>query len=319
MAKAKTLVISGPIDAKHVGGINVMGGQQPSIVDNYFSKNALEPDQLPSHTFVATGNIEVPRRSDTFGGTVRHPSVAIRRSLSKLRRSSTSHQNEPRSVSETRGRAHTEMNRSDSERSKSARPLRMQSSLSRLRQRVGLDRDQHPSPPASKPATPEPEQEPKEEQESETAPTPIQKDYPPLEVRRTRSTRTASYTSRYSEPEETPINPSRQPYHPIDRKPTTIHRRPSPTSVPAIPIVPPTTTTTPPVRPKRADSGTAIAFDKVPAQERPLPFQQIMAVPSLAERMALYKKTREYWACADHGLVEWTGRAVGPKMMMSRA
>jgi hypothetical protein len=182
---------------------------------------------------------------------------------------------------------------------------------------VGLDRDQYPSPPASKPVTPEPEQEPKQEKELEVVPTPIQKDYPPLEVRRTPSSRTASYTSRYSEPEVTSMNTSTQPHQPpVDRKPHTIHRRPSPTSVP---IVHSTTTSTPPVRPKRADSGTAIAFDKVPAQERPLPFQEIMAVQSLAERMALYKKTREYWACADHGLVEWTGRAVGPKVMMSRA
>lgn len=42
-----------------------------------------------------------------------------------------------------------------------------------------------------------------------------------------------------------------------------------------------------------------------------------MAVQSLAERMALYKKTREYWAYADHGLVEWTGRAGGPKVMVA--
>lgn len=328
MAKTKTLVISGPIDAKHVGGVNIMSGQQPSMIDSYFSKTALEPDQLPSHTFVATGNIEVPRRSDTFAGTVRHPSVAIRRSLSKLRRSSTTHQQEPRSVSETRGRAYTDMNRSDSQRSKNARPLRMQSSLSRLRQRVGLDRDLYPPPPHSKPTTPEPEQESKQEEElSEAAPTPIQKDYPPLKVRRTPSSRIASYTSRYSDYEDTIAQPSTQPPVPhVDRKPSpmsrqtsTIHRRPSPTSVPIITPITSTFTPNPPVRPKRADSGTAIAFDKVPAQERPLPFQEIMAVQNLEQRMALYKKTREYWACADHGLEEWTGRAGGPKVMMGRA
>ncbi|OAL01205.1 hypothetical protein IQ06DRAFT_369254 [Phaeosphaeriaceae sp. SRC1lsM3a] len=313
MAKTKTLVISGPIDAKHVGGINVMGGQQPSMLDNYFSKNALEPDQLPSHTFVATGNIEVPRRSDTIAGTIRRPSVAIRRSLSRLRRSSISHPPEPRSVSETRGRGNTDMNRSDSERSKSARPLRMQSSLSRLRQRVGLDRDIYPFPPASKSVTPEPEAEP--EQLPEAAPTPIQKDYPPLQIRRSTSSRVASYTSKYSEPDVPLTNTSTQPRQPpVHRKPSTIHRRPSPTSHP---VATSKTTPTPPVRPKRADSGTAIAFDKVPAQERPLPFQDIMAVQSLAERMALYKKTREYWAYADHGLVEWTGRAGGPKVMVA--
>ncbi|KAH7410023.1 hypothetical protein DE146DRAFT_334446 [Phaeosphaeria sp. MPI-PUGE-AT-0046c] len=315
MTKTKPLVISGPMDAKHVGGINVLCGQQPSMLDNYFSKNTLEPDQLPSHTFVATGNIEVPKRSETIAVTIRRPSVAIRRSFSRLRRSSISHPPEPRSVSETRGREHMDMNRSDSERSKSARPLRMQSSLSRLRQRVGLDRDTHPSPPASKPVTPEPDLEP--EQGPGSAPTPIQKDYPPLQVPRPTSSRVASYTSRYSEPEVQPTNTSSQPRQPpLYHQQSTIHRRPSPISHPAATS---TTAQLPPVRPKRADSGTAIAFDKVPTQERPLPFQEIMAVQSLAERMALYKKTREYWAYADHGLVEWTGRAVGPKVMANRA
>jgi hypothetical protein len=89
-------------------------------------------------------------------------------------------------------------------------------------------------------------------------------------------------------------------------------RRPSLMSTATIPSKQPL------IRPKRADSGTAIDFDRVPAQERPSPFQDIMAVQSLAERMELYKKTREYWAYADHGLVEWTGLASGPKMVAGR-
>jgi hypothetical protein len=63
----------------------------------------------------------------------------------------------------------------------------------------------------------------------------------------------------------------------------------------------------PPTRPKRADSGTAIDFDDVPVDERPLGFKEIVAVKSFDERMALYKRTRDYWASADHGLEEWIG------------
>jgi hypothetical protein len=65
-------------------------------------------------------------------------------------------------------------------------------------------------------------------------------------------------------------------------------------------------------RPKRADSGTAIDFDDVPVEERPMGFKEIMAVKSFAERMECYRKTREYWAKADHGLGEWVGKAGRP-------
>ncbi|ORY15990.1 hypothetical protein BCR34DRAFT_584693 [Clohesyomyces aquaticus] len=65
----------------------------------------------------------------------------------------------------------------------------------------------------------------------------------------------------------------------------------------------------PPSRPKRADSGTAIDFSDVPEGARPLGFREIIAVRSFKDRMMLYKRTREYWAYADHGLEEWVGRA----------
>ncbi|KAL1595104.1 hypothetical protein SLS60_009791 [Paraconiothyrium brasiliense] len=77
---------------------------------------------------------------------------------------------------------------------------------------------------------------------------------------------------------------------------------------PSVPQKAPSQKKTPVVRPKRADSGTAIDLDDVPAEERPLGFREILAVSSFAERMALYKKTREYWAHADHGLGEWVDR-----------
>jgi hypothetical protein len=286
-----------------------MSGKQPSLLDSYFSKNALQPDELPSHTFVAQGKTEVPRRSDTIGGTIRRPDLSIKHSLSRLRRKSISHTSEMHSSSEGRSNVNTGIDRSDSVMTtKNARPLRMQSSLSRLRQRVGLDKDLYVSPPISKPTTPEPE----------SAPAPIQKDYPPLRVRKSFSRITSYASSHYS---ETGIGMPTNPQPPsVQRQASAIDRRPSPPSRrPVITATNSAPVTKPPGRPKRADSGTAIAFDDLPVQQRPMPFQEIMAVQSFADRMAMYKKTREYWACADHGLVEWTGRAGGPRVAQARA
>jgi hypothetical protein len=65
-------------------------------------------------------------------------------------------------------------------------------------------------------------------------------------------------------------------------------------------------------RPKRADSGTAIDFDGVPLEQRPLDFQQIQAIKNVEERLRSYRCTRDYWASADHGLDDWVGRARRP-------
>jgi hypothetical protein len=289
-----------------------MSGKQPSLLDSYFSKNPLQPDELPSHTFVAQGKTEVPRRSDTIAGTIRRPDLSIRHSISRLRRKSISHTSEKRSSSEERNNINIAPDRSDSVMTKKdVRPLRMQSSLSRLRQRVGLDKDLYVSPPVSKPATPEPE----------AAPSPIQKDYPPLRMRKSFS-RIASYaSSHYSEPEQIIPSMPMMPHPPsIQRQPSTIQRKPSPQPrQPVVAATKPIPNTKLLARPKRADSGTAIAFDDLPEQQRPMPFQEIMAVQSFADRMAMYKKTREFWACADHGLVEWTGKAGGPRMAKAGA
>jgi hypothetical protein len=375
-----------------------MGGNQPSMLDGYFNKNALVPDELPSHTFVATGNIEVPKRSDTIAGTIRRPSLSIKRSLSKLRRrSSISHTSETRSTSKDDAR----LGRSDSvETRKSARPLRMQSSLSRLRQRVGLDRDLSASPPTSQRVTPEPRGAPgairkhdlpislsasppssqRTTPEPQAAPAPIRKndlplrayESPPPSHRVTPEPQVAptplrkndlplrAYVSPLSSLRGTPelqaapaavpkndlplrayaslsrdtssSSSATKPRKPIastfiTRKPPSSQREPSfvgrkPSTIQQKTFQPPHHQTSappprpaqPPSRPKRADSGTAIGFEKVPAQQRPLPFQEIMAVKSFAERMAMYKRTREYWAYAEHGLVEWTGKAAGPKI-----
>jgi hypothetical protein len=306
MAKPKILIISGPMDARHVGGVNVMGNGGPNV-DNYFTTiTAIVPDELPSHTFVAIGKTEVPRRSETIATTIRRPSISLKRSLSRLRRKSISHQFEAHRKSENEHQTDKPMSRSES--ANNYGPLRMRTSMSRLRQRVGLDCDLYDAPPVFKTPSPEPE----------IVPEPIQKDNPPIPDKRAlaRLTTTSSIYSDF-EPVRTNVVPRQQPSV-IQLQSSTIRRRPSPIErqlsnakqqSPQLPS-----------RPKRVDSGTAIDFNDVPIQERPIPFKEIMAVSSFAERMAMYKKTREYWASADHGLVTWTEHAkVGPRAAVARS
>ena len=68
-----------------------------------------------------------------------------------------------------------------------------------------------------------------------------------------------------------------------------------------------------PVRPKRADSGTAIDLTEIPLDERPLGFREILAVKSFTERMEMYQRARQYWANANHGLDEWVGATTAPR------
>ncbi|KAI4670714.1 uncharacterized protein J4E88_009807 [Alternaria novae-zelandiae] len=294
MAKKKALVISGPMDAKHVGGVNVLGGSGASLND-YFHTTAIQPDERPSHTFVATGKTEVPRRADTVGGTLRRSSVSLSRSLSKLRRNSSSHHTETAQVGGKNSEMDSQFGRSGS----TSRPLRKQSSISRLRQRVGLDHELYDAAPKSKPTTPEPRFLP------ELA---FQDDQ---QLRDTRAlARLTTTSSIYSTPDPGPLQTT------IVRKqvPLVTQRRPSPLDSQTS-----NTSVQPPARTKRVDSGTAIDLKHIPVQERPIPFKEIMAVPTLDERMAMYKKTREYWAHAEHGLVEWTARAAGPKAPITRS
>ncbi|KAI4931556.1 hypothetical protein J4E85_004149 [Alternaria conjuncta] len=294
MAKKKALVISGPMDAKHVGGVNVLGGSGASLND-YFHTTAIQPDERPSHTFVATGKTEVPRRADTVGGTLRRSSVSLSRSLSKLRRNSSSHHTETTQVGGKNSEMDSQFGRSDS----TSRPLRKQSSISRLRQRVGLDHELYDAAPKSKPPTPEPRFLPE---------LVFQDD---LQLRDTRAlARLTTTSSIYSTPDPGPLQTT------IVRKqvPLMTQRRPSPLDGQTS-----NTSVQPPARTKRVDSGTAIDLKHIPVQERPIPFKEIMAVTTLDERMAMYKKTREYWAHAEHGLVEWTARAAGPKAPITRS
>jgi hypothetical protein len=296
MVKAKTLIISGPMDAKHVGGVNVLGNSG-SILNNYFPSTVVVPDERPSHTFVASGRTEVPRRSDTVAGTLRSRSVSLKRSLSRPRRNSSSHHTEA-----VRGRERDHQIDSEVERSHSidtSRPLKVQSNMSRLRHRVGLDRELYDAASASK--TPTPEQQNTSELAHQGQP----------ELQNTRAlahltTTSSIYSTIDLDSAETKIARKQQPF--------VLQRRPSPLERQT-----PNASVQPPAIPKRTDSGTAIDFNDIPVQERPIPFKEIMAVSSLAERMAMYKKTREYWAHADHELIAWTERAVRPKAIAARS
>jgi len=285
-----------------------MGGMQSSMLDSYFNKIVMEPDETPSHTYTATGKIEVPKRSDTFAGTIRRPSLSLKRSLSKLRRKSISHVSEEHNPSESRSRDNRPITRSESVKTKgSAKSLRMQSSLSRLRQRVGLDRELHDVTPEPKPIA----------TEAPVAPEPLKMDYSPLQVRRPLSRGTSHASTTHLELERRTAAKNSVQRNPSSSQrdlSTAQRRRPAVSHQP----VAQSSMSNRPARPKRADSGTAIALDSVPLMERPLPFQEIMAVKSFSERMELYKKTREYWAYADHGLIEWTGRANAPKHAFGR-
>jgi hypothetical protein len=55
-----------------------------------------------------------------------------------------------------------------------------------------------------------------------------------------------------------------------------------------------------------AISATATAS---PTSDKPLGFKDILQIKSPAERINSYDKTRDYWAHADHGLVDWVSSA----------
>ncbi|KAH7378214.1 hypothetical protein BKA66DRAFT_442881 [Pyrenochaeta sp. MPI-SDFR-AT-0127] len=317
MAKPKTINISGPMNAKHVGGVNV-GGNSGSILDSYFANSTLEPDETPSHTYVAIGTTEVPRRSNTIASVIRQPSVSLKNSLSHFRTSSTSHLTDLYRKHDVERQANIAVTRSKS--AKQPQPLRMQSSMSRLRQRVGLDRDIHAPISVSKPIIPDPE----------VAPAPPQKDYPSLKSRASLARLTTAPSNSTDSPEVHVGRATSIQYRQastFQRQSSTIikhssndqqqQKRPSPAIQRQLSNL--QTEKQLPVRPKRADSGTAIDLDDVPVQQRPIPFKQILAEKSFTRRMALYKKTRDYWATADHGLIEWTERATGPRVVASRS
>ncbi|KAF2115327.1 hypothetical protein BDV96DRAFT_646338 [Lophiotrema nucula] len=173
--------------------------------------------------------------------------------------------------------------------------LRLKTSMARL-----TNRSRSPSTSASSETTRRHRYEFEPDEDEQKRPTPL-----PILKRSTSSTFKRSTSSSSSAIRHAPS---------VTFKPTP--PLPPSKSTPFPPTLPPREVPTkPPTRPKRADSGTAIDFTDVPADERPMGFKEILAVKSFEERMALYEKTRRYWASADHGLEDWIGRAAAGRSL----
>ncbi|PVI07452.1 hypothetical protein DM02DRAFT_327085 [Periconia macrospinosa] len=279
MSKPTTLRISAPFDARHVGGVSIPGATNP-LRGTGPAPVPLEPDETPSHTFAATGNIEVPRRSNSIASSLSKPSLRLKTSLSLLRGRSQGNSPSPMSAHQNKkeGESPMEYTNSSPHHSSPVQSVRKGLSSSRRWQRIHRDE-----------------------------PTPVTSIIPP--------TTKAEVRPLHAEMSTRPLAPV----------PSRVDLAPPPKATPheyrvqplleSTPTPPPKPPKTQPVRPRRADSGTAIDLDGVSPSERPLGFQQIRAVPSLAERMALYKKTREYWATADHGLTDWVEKSRHPRKL----
>lgn len=102
MTPPKSKLISGPMHARHVEGVSIMGGTGGNTsLDSYFTPTSIEPGELPSHTHAASGEIEVPRRSDTFTEALRRPSLSLKRNVSRLRSGSVARAVEVRKRSQS--------------------------------------------------------------------------------------------------------------------------------------------------------------------------------------------------------------------------
>ncbi|KAF2853857.1 hypothetical protein T440DRAFT_292047 [Plenodomus tracheiphilus IPT5] len=295
--KPKISMISGPMDVKHVGGVSIMGHTGLDI-DHYFTQTSLEPDEVPSHTFVATGKTEI-KRSGTIGHAIRRPSMSLKDSATHTRSKSISHHPEAQQLRNHYSQSQA-IARSDSVTS--SQPLRIRPSISRLRRRVGLDKDVS----ATAISVPSAEASGNNRQ--------AQTDHSPLNVQTSRAYDTVASSIHSTASDHVPMStgatsyrqtpPAQWPLPSTQQHSLLVQHKPRRTN---------TTASRPPARPHRADSGTAIAMTDDLNKPRPIPFKEIMAVDSFAERMKLYEKTRTYWAYADHGLVDWTGRAAAPK------
>jgi hypothetical protein len=292
MTKPRTMTISAPFDARHVGGVSIPGATNPiAALQRSAMASGLEPDQTPSHTYSATGNIEVPRRSHTIASTLSRPSLTLKTSISALRGRSSSH---PPDTYPRKGHEHgtepqgntpqNEMYRVPSIRKKpntsklwgkSYHNTQMRSSPSKQEESVRTLLPPPPPPPPPSAAAP-----------VQTPPSTLTRKTPTTYVTQP----TVQSPAYYKSPDHY-ISP--YAYNPI----------------PSLPQPPPPKQQSPSVRPKRADSGVVIESNDLPDQNRLPGFQEILSVSSFQERMLLYKKTREYWATADHGLEEWVGRS----------
>ena len=297
MPRSKTIVISQPMDARHVGGVSVQGSGT-SILDNYFKPTEVDTHEGSSPSPDASKKTEARGRSDTVLTTPRRSGVSWKDSLSRLRQKSFSPHSRSRHGSEDRhltdGQPNNQTERSGTS---STTPSKAQPSTTRLGQQIGFESDSDDSAPASKSRAANVQHASTQLQDVTCTP----QDQRAL----ARFTAASSIYSTTTNLE--PTNATR-PFH---RKPLWNEHF----ALLGEQNNPDTNTHTPEshTKSKRSDSGTAIDFDSVPAEQRPVPFQEIMAMPSLNERLAMYKKTRDYWATADHGLGEWVGRAATPK------
>ena len=274
---SKSRLISGPMHARHLGGVSITGGTGGNTsLDSYFAPTSLEPDELPSHTYAASGMTEVPRRSRTFTNTVRRPSLSLKRSISRLRSGSGSRGSEGHKRSQSDNRPITINAKYDSAVPHTNQVIQRKASPIPNRLVESLDRNSHG--PTTRPKSPVLRQK--------EAPPPPPKDYPQFDLDTSIYSRSAYFTG--TNYDEAP-------------------------RVKRIETAPPL-----PVRPKRADSGTAVDFDTRSFIEKPKSFNNILAIRSHKDRMLLYEKTRNYWANAEHGLAEWTGRSGGPRTVQLR-
>ncbi|KAJ5029595.1 hypothetical protein J3E73DRAFT_406825 [Bipolaris maydis] len=282
MAKTKTIVISQPMDARHVGGVNIMGSGSSSL-DNYFNHNEAEPNER-SPSGPDGVKLETRGRSDTVPVNTRRPGLSWKDSFSRLRQKSFSPNSRSRRGSEERYLPESQVNKQVERCDGSPTPLRTRRSTTRLGQSIGLESDSDNSTPVSKSRTFQPELASARPTTASSIYSTATKLEPYNAI--TTSERKVTWNEQYLPP-------------PGERKLSEASIRPA----------------QPWAKPKRTDSGTAIDFTHVPVEERPIPFQEIMAVPSLSERLAMYKKTRDYWATADHGLGEWVERAASSKII----
>lgn len=260
----KSKLISGPMHARHVGGVSITGGTGGNTsLDTYFVPTSLEPDELPSHTYAANGTTEVPRRSKTFTEAVRRPSLSVKRSISRLRSGSS------------------ERHRSNSG---DKRPGTMNTISDSLVPSTHHTIQRKPIPVHTKSAG-------------------VIDD----DIVLASNTQTGWHNE-----DAAPALPPKDDSRIISTYITSVYHNNTPRSQRE--RSPPPL----PVRPKRADSGTGVDLEPMSIRESPKGFKEILAMKHYKDRMALYEKTRDYWANAEHGLAEWTGRTGGPRAVQLR-
>ncbi|USP75236.1 uncharacterized protein yc1106_02510 [Curvularia clavata] len=297
MPRSKAIVISQPMDARHVGGVNVQGSGASSI-DNYFNNTEVNSDEQSPPSADAAKKAETRGRSDT---NPRRSGVSWKDSFSRLRQKSFSPHSRSRRGSEDRHMMESQVKNQAETPESSATAPKTQPSATRLGQQVGFESDSDDSASASRKRTDKIQHASSQLQEVTCTP------HDKKALARLTTTSSVYSTTTNLDPTNATTSFQRKPLvneysiFPIERNMTGPNAHTSESRA----------------KSKRSDSGTAIEFDNIPAEQRPVPFREIMAIPSLNERLAMYKKTRDYWATADHGLGEWVGLAAGPKSIVA--